>query len=139
MAAENIPPVTEALRSSRAPQAIAPKIDLSHISKPGDVMKAILAKKKEEEEEARHAHLPARPAAPQPVQNAPAPVLRRQWLQHRLHAPARPEPRRIVPQPRSAPPIIAPPPATPAIATKPPAGTVVAKAPRELPHRHVRW
>ena len=32
--------------SSRTGQAIAPKIDLSHISKPGDVMKAILAKKK---------------------------------------------------------------------------------------------
>jgi translation initiation factor IF-2 len=34
--------------SGRGAQAIAPKIDLSHISKPGDVMKAILAKKKEE-------------------------------------------------------------------------------------------
>ena len=32
--------------SPRAPQAIAPKIDLSHISKPGDVLKAILAKKR---------------------------------------------------------------------------------------------
>jgi translation initiation factor IF-2 len=31
--------------SSRAPQGIQPKIDLSHITKPGDVMKAILAKK----------------------------------------------------------------------------------------------
>ena len=41
--------------------AIVPKIDLSHISKPGDVMKAILAKKKEEEEEARHARVPAKP------------------------------------------------------------------------------
>src|SRR5579863_10440447 len=29
-------------------EAVAPKIDLSHISKPGDVLKAILAKKKEE-------------------------------------------------------------------------------------------
>src|ERR1039458_2127690 len=35
--------------ASRAPQAIAPKIDLSHISKPGDVLKAIQAKKQEEE------------------------------------------------------------------------------------------
>ena len=32
-------------QSSRAPQGIQPKIDLSHIAKPGDVMKAILAKK----------------------------------------------------------------------------------------------
>ena len=31
-----------------AAQTIVPKIDLSHISKPGDVLKAILAKKKEE-------------------------------------------------------------------------------------------
>ncbi|MGC9159800.1 MAG: translation initiation factor IF-2 N-terminal domain-containing protein, partial [Terracidiphilus sp.] len=45
-------------------QAIVPKIDLSRISKPGDVMKAILAKKKEEEEEARHARVVAKPAAP---------------------------------------------------------------------------
>ncbi|MFZ1012636.1 MAG: translation initiation factor IF-2 N-terminal domain-containing protein, partial [Terracidiphilus sp.] len=37
---------------SRGAQAIAPKIDLSHVSKPGDVMKAILAKKQEEEAEA---------------------------------------------------------------------------------------
>ncbi len=36
-------------------EAIIPKIDLSHISKPGDVMKALLAKKQEDEEEARHA------------------------------------------------------------------------------------
>ena len=39
--------------ASRAPQAVAPKIDLSHISTPGDVLKAIQAKKQEEEAEAR--------------------------------------------------------------------------------------
>ena len=38
-------------------EPVAPKIDLSHISKPGDVLKAIQAKKKEEEEEARHARI----------------------------------------------------------------------------------
>ena len=114
---------------SRAPQGIQPKIDLSHVSKPGDVLKAILAKKQEEEAEARHAHLPvrtqppvvaapARPAPPKPpVVAAPTP------------APARPEPRRIVPQPRSAPPIIAAPPVPPAIASRPPSGTVVARPP----------
>jgi len=47
--------------ASRAPQTIAPKIDLSHISKPGDVLKAIQAKKQEEEAEARKSHLPLRP------------------------------------------------------------------------------
>ncbi len=110
--------------SSRGQQAITPKIDLSHISKPGDVMKAILAKKKEAEEEARQVHVPAKPAvtAPPaakpaaPVAAAPAP-------------PARPEPRKIVPQPRSAPPIVTAPPSTPAIASRPPAGPVIAKAP----------
>src|ERR1700757_5109788 len=35
--------------SSRGAQSIAPKIDLSHVSKPGDVLKAILAKKQEQE------------------------------------------------------------------------------------------
>ena len=42
--------------SSRASQTITPKIDLSHVSKPGDVMKAILAKKQEQEAEARRSH-----------------------------------------------------------------------------------
>ncbi|MGB9290442.1 MAG: translation initiation factor IF-2 N-terminal domain-containing protein, partial [Terracidiphilus sp.] len=107
--------------SRHAAQTIVPKIDLSHISKPGDVLKAVLAKKHEEEEGARHPHLPARPAAAPPAKPA-APAV------HAAAAvapaapvkpaapPARPEPRKIVPQPRSAPPIIAPPPATPAIA-----------------------
>ncbi|HTW81509.1 MAG TPA: translation initiation factor IF-2 [Terracidiphilus sp.] len=114
---------------SRAGQAITPKIDLSHISKPGDVMKAILAKKKEEEEEARHAHAPARPAAAPPVAKAPAPVAAPEPPAKPVAAPPRPEPRRIVPQPRSAPPIVAPPPAQPAIASRPPSGPVIAKAP----------
>src|SRR6201996_3949027 len=61
--------------SSRAAQTIAPKIDLSHVSKPGDVMKAILAKKQEEEAEARRSHLPpskaAAPAPAAPVKTAP--------------------------------------------------------------------
>ncbi|MGA3263932.1 MAG: translation initiation factor IF-2, partial [Terracidiphilus sp.] len=99
----------------RAPQAITPKIDLSHISKPGDVLKAIQAKKKEEE--TRLGRVPrASVSAPSKLKAAPA-------------APARPAPRKIVPQPRSAPPTIAAPAAPPAIASRPPAGPVVAKAP----------
>ena len=47
--------------SSRAPQGLQPKIDLSHVSKPGDVLKAILANKQKEEQEARQSHAPARP------------------------------------------------------------------------------
>ena len=35
--------------ASRGPQGIAPKFDFSHIQKPGDAAKAILAKKLEEE------------------------------------------------------------------------------------------
>ncbi|MGA8042116.1 MAG: translation initiation factor IF-2 N-terminal domain-containing protein, partial [Terracidiphilus sp.] len=59
--------------ASRASQGgIAPKIDLSHVSKPGDVMKAILAKKQQEEEDARRSHAPARPAAAVAAANAPA-------------------------------------------------------------------
>ena len=120
---------------------MAPKIDLSHISKPGDVMKAILAKKKEEEEEARLARVPVKPAAPpaatapaappaQPVRPIVAPPQAAPVAQApAAAAPVRPEPRRIVPQPRQAPPIIAPPPAAPAIANRPPTGAVVAKPP----------
>jgi len=115
-------------QAARAPQGIAPKIDLSHISKPGDVLKAILAKKQEQEAEARQSHLPQRsvvaPPAPAPAQPAP-----KVFGAQPPAAPARPEPRRIVPLPRSAPPIIAPPPPPPAIASRPPLGAVVAKAP----------
>ncbi len=118
-----------------AAQTIVPKIDLSHISKPGDVMKAILAKKKEEEEEARQARLPAKPAAAPPAKPAapaapPAAVPLPPAAPAVTPAAAHPAPRKIVPQPRSAPPIIAAPaPAAPAIASRPPAGAVVAKAP----------
>jgi translation initiation factor IF-2 len=119
---------THAGGSARASQAITPKIDLSHVSKPGDVMKAILAKKQEQEAEARKSHLPARPAVPAapnaPAKPAPPAVT---VAAPPAAASAKPEPRKIVPQPRPAPAII--PPAPPAIASKPPAGAVVAKAP----------
>ncbi len=112
---------------SRAAQSITPKIDLSRVSKPGDVMKAILANKQKEEGEARESHAPARPKAkpaepPQAAPSTAAPVT--------PPAPAaRPEPRKIVPQPRVAPPVVVATPATPAIASRPPSGPVVAKAP----------
>ncbi len=113
-------------QASRAPQGIAPKIDLSHISKPGDVLKAIQARKQQQETEARRrraaASAPAVESAPKSVRPAPAVV-------SAAPPPARPEPRRIVPQPRSAPPIVSMPPAQPAIASRPPSSPVVAKAP----------
>jgi translation initiation factor IF-2 len=106
---------------------ITPKIDLSHISKPGDVLKAILAKKKEDEEEARHPHAAAKPATPPAATKKPEIRAASAAAPAAKAAPA-PAPRKIVPQPRSAPPIVRPP-ATPAIATKPPSKPVVAKGP----------
>jgi len=150
--------------SSRSEQENRPKIDLSNISKPGDVMKAILARKQEAERQAQYPQRPGgappvvvrptasgaasgsasgsaaasassgqtpagvkiaapvsgglRPAAPPPPRVVTAPPVA-----------ARPEPRKIVPQPRQAPPIIHPPqaPSTPAIGTRPPSGPVVAR------------
>src|SRR5262249_41381335 len=65
--------------SSRASQAFTPKIDFSHVSKPGDVMKAILAKKKEDEAEARKSQVPpskaAAPPAPKPPVKPAPPVV----------------------------------------------------------------
>ncbi|MDE3201114.1 MAG: translation initiation factor IF-2 [Acidobacteriota bacterium] len=105
--------------------AVAPKIDLSHVSKPGDVMKAILARKQESEAASRKAPAAPRPAATvvkQPARSTAAPTAA-------PVAPAKQEPRKIVPQVRQAPNIIAKPPAAPAIASRPPSGPVVAKAP----------
>src|SRR5664279_1274475 len=95
--------------ASRAPQGIQPKIDLSHVSKPGDVMKAILAKKQEAEAEARRSHAPMRPPSANPPQmpaKAAPPVVAVAALPA---APARPEPRKIMPPVRQAPNIIMPP------------------------------
>jgi hypothetical protein len=57
--------------SSRSEQENKPKIDLSNISKPGDVLKAILAKKQEAE---RQAQFPQRPAGAPVVVRPPASV-----------------------------------------------------------------
>jgi translation initiation factor IF-2 len=114
--------------SSRAPQGIQPKIDLSNVSKPGDVLKAILANKQKEELEARQSHAPVR-TQPPPVATPARPAEAQQPPVAAAPAPARPEPRKIVPQPRSAPPIIVAPPAPPAIASRPPTGAVVARPP----------
>jgi translation initiation factor IF-2 len=117
--------------SSRAAQVLAPKIDLSHISKPGDVLKAIEAKKREQEAAARRSHAPAQPPIAPPV--AAHPVHPTVAVAPPPAAAAKPQPRRIFPQPRSAPPIVVvPPPPTPAIATRPPIGLVVAKAPANV-------
>ncbi len=130
-----------------------PKFDLSHVSKPGDALKAIL-ERKQAETAARNAPPPrpavtvappvnrpavvaARPAAtppstPAPVVHVappaavapPAPVVA-------TAAPAAPAPRRIVPIPRPAAPtyVVTP----PAIATRPVSGPVVARPPVMTP------
>ncbi|MGC9158620.1 MAG: translation initiation factor IF-2 [Terracidiphilus sp.] len=109
---------------SRASREIEQKIDLSHISKPGDVLKAIEARKHQQETEARRRRAAASAPAPAPRPANPAPV-----IAPAAQPPARPAPRRVVPQPRSAPPIVAVPPAPPAIVSRPPSAPVVAKAP----------
>ncbi|HWG18447.1 MAG TPA: translation initiation factor IF-2 [Acidobacteriaceae bacterium] len=112
---------------SRAESAPRPKIDLSKVSKPGDVLKAILQKK--EQEAAERAH-PAPPAPAKPAATAVPKKAVPEAPPAAIAEPPKPAPRKIVPQPRAAAPIVsAPPPQTPAIASKPPAGPVVVKPP----------
>ncbi len=95
--------------SSRGPQGIAPKIDLSHVSKPGDVMKAILAKKQEDEAEARKAIRTLTPGSPwSRRRRQPKPASPVVAATPPPAAMPRPEPRKIVPPVRQAPPIVAP-------------------------------
>src|ERR1039457_2885770 len=89
-----------ASQASRTPQGITPKIDLSHISKPGDVLKAILAKKKEDEEEARHPQAQTKPTVVSAVK-PPAPPVARATPPAPVVAAPPPAPRKIVPLPRS--------------------------------------
>ena len=122
-----------------APVETKPKFDLSHVSKPGDALKAILERK--QAEQAARSAPPARPAvtvapptnrppvaakpaapavvavhAPAPTPAPAAPVA--------TAPPAAPAPRRIVPIPRPpAPTYVVP----PAIASRPVAGPVVAR------------
>ncbi len=128
---------------SAQPVEQKPKIDLSNISRPGDVLRAI-----QQQKEQRNAPPPrpvvsappvSRPAAPTGTVEAPrppaaaAPVVNKPAASAPVTArpapPASsaPAPRRIVPQPRQAPAIVAPPPAAPAIASRPPSGPVIVK------------
>src|SRR5271166_3617304 len=124
-----------------------PKIDWSRVSKPGDVLKAIQQKKEEAAAQpprpAPSAPLaappaatptavarPATPVAAAPAAASQAPIAERPaQVATAPQAATPPAPRRIVPQPRQAAPIVVPPPQAPAIAAKPPAGPVVAKPP----------
>jgi len=126
-----------------------PKIDLSKISKPGDVLRAI-QQRKEEETAAQNPRRGAVAAAPPPTAKpvvAPPPAAKKAVTTPGA-APAAPvasapaasaapaastvtpgvtnAPRKIVPQPRQGPNIVT---AAPAIASRPPVGPVVAKPP----------
>jgi translation initiation factor IF-2 len=132
--------------TAKAEPEVKPKIDWSQAHKPGDIARQLLERKQQEERARMVRPAAAKPAvaAPPTPAAAPAPV--------KAAAPAKaapvaaaptaaaeeakPAPRKIVPQPRQAPAVVAappraaaaPPPA-PAIAAKPPAGPVVAKPP----------
>ncbi len=145
--------------SSGAPSRAAgsdqkPKIDLSNISKPGDVLRAIQQQKEERDgRQGGHAAAPptqrpsvaasisAAASAPKPaapVTTMPAPKAGGGAVSAgpaaSVAAPAPPAPRRIVPQPRQAPQIVtAAPPSTPAIASRAPSGPVIVRPPAGAP------
>ena len=124
---------TSSSRSTHAaPAEPKPKIDLSKISKPGDVMKAILEKKAQDEAAAHGvrprptAAAPAPPVVVAPAKKAvPVADIPSTVTVTKLPPVPPPAPRRIVPQPRQAPNIVVP----AALASKPPAGPVIAKPP----------
>ncbi len=99
-----------------------PKIDLSKISKPGDAMKAILARKEQPEETAAHVSPPPappkaivnKPAAPRPAAAAPPVVPPRmvtpESVAQRHNFEAQRPPAAVIPP---APPVAAAPPAPP--------------------------
>jgi translation initiation factor IF-2 len=116
-----------------------PAFNLSHVSKPGDALKAIL-ERKQAEAAARNAP-PPRPAAvaapprpgvtPAATPAAPVaarPVVAQTAAPVATPPPAAVAPRRIVPLPRQGAQIVVPAP-PPAIASRPPLGPVIAKPP----------
>src|ERR1019366_2557887 len=87
--------------TAKAKVETKPAFDLSHISKPGDALKAILARKQAEAEARSHPPRPAAVVAPaRPVVAAPAPAATPVVHAAAPAAPATPAPRRIMPQPR---------------------------------------
>ncbi len=119
--------------SHKAESEPKPKIDWSRVTKPGDVLKAIQSRNEEAAAEREHRRVPppaSPPSAPVAASAAtparPAPTVHVAPPQEA----AKPAPRKIVPQPRQEPRIVA---AAPAIAAKPPAGPVVAAPPPAKP------
>jgi translation initiation factor IF-2 len=134
---------SSASRERNAASEIKPKIDLSKISKPGDVLK-LLKEQREHQQHPVAAPKPAPPAAkaapapsaaPPAKPQAPAPEVSVQPPAAEKPAAAPPSGRPIVvPPPRQAPPIVAMPPAPPA-AEKPaaPPAVVVTPPPVQTP------
>jgi translation initiation factor IF-2 len=121
-------------RSSSAPSKpqveAKPAFNLAHISKPGDAVKAILARKQAEEEARHSSRRPATTPAPPAAVSAPkATVKPAKESAPVAAAPAAPAPRRVVPQPRQHAQIVTPPQPPPAIASKPPVGPVIGRPP----------
>jgi translation initiation factor IF-2 len=127
---------------------IKPKIDLSKISKPGDVMKLLRQREQEQQQPPRPPIPPARPATtvvrppvtpaakPQPpvsAQPAASPAEKTAVVTPppaKPAAPPQPEGRMITPQPRQAPPIVSmPPSAAPPAPEKPAAPPAVVVTP----------
>ncbi|MGE5324892.1 MAG: translation initiation factor IF-2 [Actinomycetota bacterium] len=105
-----------ASRERPAQSEIKPKIDLSKISKPGDVMRLLKQRQQELERPPRPAAVakppapvPAKPQAPPPEAAQPPAVAEKPVVK-----PPVAERPVVVPPPRQAPPIVAPPPAPPA-------------------------
>jgi translation initiation factor IF-2 len=126
---------TRPAASSRPAQDAKPTFNLSHVSKPGDALKAIL-ERKQAEAAARSA--PPRPTVAKPAVAAaahPAPATPGTIKSaSAASAPtpetsAAPAPRRVVPQPRPATNAVA----RPAIASRPPAGAPVVARPAATP------
>jgi len=107
-------------KSSRAvthgEEEIKTKIDLSHISRPGDVLRAITQQKEAVE------HPPARPAVKPPVAKAPASIPSIEAKAETPAAPAKPAPPKAAPE-TPAPKFVTP--ASVAAASRPPAVVVI--------------
>src|SRR5450755_33363 len=120
--AEHGEPGSTSSRSSRAQaEEFKPKIDLSHISKPGDVLKAITQKAAQPQVPSRPA-VAATPAAPPRQTVAPPPAVAASAAPVAPVETSKPAPRFITPQ------SVARPPATITFPTKPAAATPVAAA-----------
>jgi translation initiation factor IF-2 len=122
--------------ASRAePDAIKTRIDLSHISKPGDVLKAIISKKAGPAAAATPA-----PPAPKPPAAAKPPVSAKPPVEAKPAAPApapveAPKPRLIVPPPAAPRPVFTVPaaPVAPSASTAAPPATKAPSAPPPPP------